>query len=100
MAFYTSPFAPGYGHGAVLSATGTSANAAIDAASQTLCLTNLGSAVVYVKVTEDATDTASTADYPIPGGCQVSITKNRNYNRIAYISADGTSLHVLPGEGF
>jgi len=100
MAFNTSPFAPGYGHGAVLTATATSANAAIDAASQTLCLTNLGSAVVYIKLSEDSTDTASTADYPIPGGAQVSITKNRNYNRIAYISADGTSLHVLPGEGF
>jgi len=100
MAFNTSPFAPGYGHGAVRVATAVSANALIDVASQTLCLTNLGANVCYIKLSESSTDTASTADYPIPGGCQVSITKNRDFNRIAYISADGTSIHVLPGEGF
>ena len=100
MAFNTSPFAPGFGHGSVLTATGTSANALIDAQSQTLCLTNLGSNVCYIRLSQSATDTATTADYPIPGGAQVSITKNRDYSRIAYIAAGGTSLHIIPGEGF
>jgi hypothetical protein len=100
MAFQTSPFSPGYGHGTVLSPAASSANAAIDAASQTLCLTNLGANVCYVRVTDDATATASTADYPIPGGAQVTVTKPREFNRIAHISASGTTLHVMPGEGF
>lgn len=100
MAFNTSPFAPGFGHGIVLSATASSANAEINAQSQTLCLTNLGTDVCYIKLSETSTDAATTADYPVPGGAQVTISKNRDYSRIAYISAVGTSLHVMPGEGF
>lgn len=100
MSYNTSPFAPSYGNGTVVSAGAVSANAAISIKSQTLCLTNLGSGVCYIRLSEDASDTASTADYPLPGGAQVSITKPYDYNRIAYISADGTDLHILPGEGF
>jgi len=100
MSYNTSPFAPSYGNGTTVSPGAGSANAAISIKSQTLCLTNLGTNVCYIKITDDATATASTADYPLPGGAQVTITKPYDYNRIAHISADGTDLHILPGEGF
>lgn len=100
MAYNTSPFSPSYGNGTIVSPGAASANAAIPVKSQTLCLTNLGANVCYIRLSEDASATATTADYPLPGGAQVTITKPYDYNRIAHISASGTSLHILPGEGF
>lgn len=99
MPFDSSPFSPSYNRGVTVTPAAASASTTIGGATNTLCLTNLGANVCYVRLSDAAT-TASTADYPIPGGAQVVITKPRDYDIVAYISAAGTTLHILPGEGF
>lgn len=99
MPFDTAPFAPSYNRGIIVTPAVASASTTISGNSQTLCLTNLGANVCYVRLSDVAT-TASTADYPIPGGAQVTISKPREYGILAHISAAGTSLHIIPGEGF
>lgn len=92
-------FAPAYGSGIVVSPGAASASSTIGRGSKSLTLTNLGTEVCYVRVGA-GTVTASTADYPMPIGAQVSISKNQDHDTVAYISANGTSLHIIPGEGF
>jgi hypothetical protein len=65
-----------------------------------LVLTNLGATPCYVRVST-GTVAATTADYPVLGGSQVSINKDGDMNTVSAITASGTtSLHVIPGEGF
>lgn len=95
-----APLSPRYGSGVVVNPAAASANTAINSVSRQVCLTNLGANICYVRVSNDATDAATTADYPVPAGAQVIVTKNDGQDRIAYISASGTSLHIMTGEGW
>lgn len=99
MPFETSPFSPSYGRGITVAPGAASASTDVAGNSQTLCLTNLGANVCYVRMSDVAV-AATTADYPIPGGAQVTITKPREYDLLTHISAAGTTLHIIPGEGF
>jgi hypothetical protein len=93
-------FNPAYTQGATISVTTTSAAAVRGLGSKTICLTNLGTTTVYVRVSS-GTIAATTADYPVLGGSQVTITKDQDHNTVSAITASGTSsLHVIPGEGF
>lgn len=93
-------FNPSYGSGATVSPTGTSASVTMRGGRKSLCLTNLGSTVVYVRV-GNGTQTATAADYPVPIGGQVTITKEQDHQTIAYIAPAGSgSLHIMAGEGF
>ena len=100
MPYNSAPFSPGYNRGVIVSPGAASATATVTGATQTVCLTNLGANVCYIRFGETAPVVATTADYPVPGGAQVTITKPGEYSLMAYISAGGTSLHVMPGEGF
>lgn len=93
-------FAPGYGSGVIVTAGATSAAAAMLGASSTaVCLTNSGTDAVYVR-TGDNTVAATTADYPVLGGQQVTITINADHTHFAYIAPSGAPvLHVMRGEG-
>ena len=93
-------FNPAYTQGATISVTTTSAAAVRGKGSQTLCLTNLGTTACYVRVST-GTVAATTADYPVLGGSQVTITKDGDMDTVSAITASGTtSLHVIAGEGF
>lgn len=94
------PFSPLYGSGQIVSATATSAYIAIDKSANSVCITNTGSGIVYIKTTVVNTSLATTADYPILPSCQAIITKQTGQGFLAYISAEGTTLHVMIGEGF
>jgi hypothetical protein len=94
------PFTPLYGSGVTVSAIATSANVAIEKDAQSVCITNTGSNIAYIKTSVVNTATATTADYPILPFCQAIITKQSGQGFLAYISADGTSLHVMMGGGF
>ena len=91
MPYNSAPFSPGYNRGVIVSPGAASATATVTGATQTVCLTNLGANVCYIRFGETA---------PVPGGAQVTITKPGDYSLMAHISAAGTSLHVMPGEGF
>lgn len=92
-------FNPSYGKGQVLTPAVASAAVAIGAGEKTLCLTNSGANICYVR-TGVAGVVASAADYLVPPGSQVTITKDQDHTHLATISAAGTTLHVIPGEGF
>lgn len=97
MAINTS-FNPAYGRGVVVSPGATTASSEIGVGSKSIVLTNLGDNVCYVRSGSSAV-TATTADYPVLSGQQVSLGKFQDDTHVAYISADGTSLHIIAGEG-
>lgn len=93
-------FAPSYTTGQTVAPGAASASATIGRGSKSLCLTNLGTFVCYVRVSNGAS-TASIADYPVLAGTQVSISKPQDADTVAYISPGGAgSLQIIPGEGF
>jgi len=94
-------FKPGYGTGSINAVTDVSARAELTANARSVCLTNLGLNTVWVRV-GDTSVAATTADYPVVPGGQVSIAKARDNDHIAFICDTGysSSLHVMVGEGF
>ncbi len=93
-------FAPSYGKAQVPSPSTVSASSTIGLGSKSLCLTNLGLNLVYVRVSFGAS-TATSADYALPAGAQVSISKPQDADTVSYVTGTGTtSLHIMPGEGF
>lgn len=94
------PFAPAYTKALVVSPGASSASSAIPVNTSSLCITNRNSVECFVRV-GTGTLSATTADYLVPPNAQVTISKNRDYDKIAYIApAGGGSLHIIPGEGF
>ncbi len=93
-------FAPAYGRGFTVSPGVASASSDIPVNTTSLCITSRNSVECYIRV-GTGTIAATTADYLVPPNGQVSISKNRDYDKIAYIApAGGGSLHIIPGEGF
>ena len=95
------PFNPAYTQGITVAPGAVAASSTIGLNSKTLCLTNLGTIVVYVRTykASDGAKSATTADYPVPFG-QVTITKAEDHDTITYIGGVGGSLHIIPGEGW
>ena len=100
MASDTQTFNPAYGTGVTVAPGTTSASVAISGDGPVIVVTNLSSYIVaYVRTGIDSA-TATTADYPVLPGTQVSLSKGRYENRLAYITASGTSsLHIISGRG-
>lgn len=94
-----APFNPRYGAGQILTPGVASAQATIGVGNKNLCLTNQGAAVCYVRPGPAGT-VATTADYAVPPNSQVVITKFEDDTTLAHISPTGTTLHVIPGEGW
>jgi streptogramin lyase len=93
-------FAPGYGQGITVAPGAASASSVIGRGSKTICLTNIGSSLIFVR-TSDGPSTAAATDYPIPAGMQMRISKPQDQDTVSYISPGGAgSLHIIPGEGF
>jgi hypothetical protein len=93
-------FNPAYTQGTTISVSSTSAPATVGKGSKSLTLTNLGTDACYVRVST-GTIAATTADYPVLGGSQVSIGKFQDDDTVSAVTASGTtSLHVIPGEGW
>lgn len=93
-------FNPSYTNGVTVSPGTVSAASTVGAGSKSLCLTNLGSFVVYVRAGTSGV-VATQADYPVLPLTQVSISKSQDKTHVAYVTASGTgSLHIIAGEGF
>jgi hypothetical protein len=94
-------FSPIWGSGTTASVTATSGNSLRGFGSKSVCLTNLGSSVAYVRTGVGSGVAATTADYPILPLSQVTITKPQDDDYVAYVCAatQSTSLHVMFGEG-
>jgi hypothetical protein len=91
------PVNPQYGSGQTLT-SGASADVAVPPTKQ-LVLTNYGAYVFYVRCGA-AAQTATAADFPVPPGCQVTITKDADHLHMAHYAPTATTGHVMGGEGF
>ena len=93
------PFAPTYGSGKTLTAGVASLTTSVHEDAKSICITNTGANIAYVRI-GNSSSVATTADYPILAGDQAIITKTQGDNTLAYISAAGTTLHVMVGQGW
>lgn len=93
-------FAPAYGSGITVAPGVGSASSTLGIASEGVVITNLSTTVTsYVRVGEGS-QTATTADYPVLPGTQVSLSKARGERTVAYIApGGGGSIHIIPGRG-
>jgi hypothetical protein len=93
-------FNPAYTKGVTVAPGTVSAASTVGVGSKSLCITNLGAVVVYVRVGGFGV-VATAADYPVLPSVQLSISKDQDATHVAYVTASGTgSLHMIPGEGF
>lgn len=92
-------FTPIYGSGSTVAPSGTSARTNIGTSGSVALVTNLGSAIVYVKTGGSAVD-ATAADFPVYPSNQVTINKQVSDDYIAYITGGDTgSIHIMSGDG-
>ena len=93
-------FEPRYTVGQTVIPDVTSQSIAIGYASETICLSNFGTEVAFVRVGLPGI-TATTADYPVMPASQVTISKGLDDSTVAFISPSGPgSLHIIPGVGY
>lgn len=96
------PFSPHYSTNQVLSPAAGALVANLDPNDKSVRLVNNGANIAYVRIysSTGTAEVATTADFPIPGGSSATITKAMGQDRISYISATGTTLQVMTGEGW
>lgn len=92
-------FQPAYTQGQTVSPAAGAASTPVDAIATSVLLTNTGTNICYVRVGRGSIS-ATTADMPVLSGTQVTIAKGDGDNVISYISAVGTTLHIIVGDGF
>lgn len=95
-------FQPRYGTNQVLTAGAASATVNLDAQAKQVRIVNTGANKAYVRVFNSATgaQAASTADAVIASGQTAIFSKGDGDDRLSHISAAGTTLEVITGEGF
>ena len=93
-----SPFKPHYGTCQAVTAAAGSASITIGKGDKTLKILNTGSNIAFFRVGAGAT-TATSADCPIVSGTLCYIEKATDDDTFAYISAVGTTLQIMSGEG-
>ncbi len=96
-------FAPSYGTGRVVTAGSSSLNielAGEGGSSASVCITNAGTDLVYIRAGIDNTIAATNADYPVLGGQQVTIGKFKDHKFVAYFAPVGSqAIHIMSGLG-
>ena len=97
-----APFGPAYTQGQSVVPAAGAATITIGKGAKSLCLSNTGTGWCYVRTFQVSKGAvaATTADFPVPPGAQTSISKPEDDDSLSHISAAGTTLHVIPGEGF
>lgn len=101
MAGSKDTFSPAYGSGTIIAVSTSSANGEVDASRSrsAVCVSNIGSEAAYIR-TGDSTVVATTADYLLLSGTQVTISKKKTDTHLAAITASGaSSVHIIAGAG-
>ena len=93
------PFNPAYTSGQTKTSAALAASFSIADGTDQVCITNTGSNIAYVRI-GSGSFSATTADYPVPSGAQVVLTKAQDDTVVSHISASGTTLHFICGIGF
>jgi hypothetical protein len=93
-------FEPRYTAGQTVTPNTTSSSVTLGFSSETICFSNLGATVVYIRVGVDGI-AASTADYPVLPSSQITVSKALDETTVAFISPGGAgTLHIIPGVGY
>ena len=92
-------FAPVYTKGITVAPAVGSANTEFGKGSKSVQLHNTGANICYVRIGTGSTLAATAADYAVPAGALRIISKAQDDDYLAYISAAGTTLNAIPGEG-
>lgn len=94
------PFFPHYGSNQILAAGAVSTSASISHQAKQLRVVNTGANIGHFRTYDSSggTQAATTADYPLPAGSGTIVSK-QGHNAISVISAAGTTLQVMSGEG-
>ena len=94
------PFFPHYGSNQILAAGAASASSVISHQAKQLRVVNTGANIGYFRTYDSSggAQAATTADYPVPPGTGAIVSK-QGHNAISVISAAGTTLQVMVGEG-
>src|ERR1041385_8980313 len=92
------PFSPHYGTNQLLTPAAGALVANIDPNDKNVRLAN----PAYIRIYSSAgtAEVATTADYLVPGGLVTTITKAMGQDRMSYVSALGTTLQCMTGEGW
>lgn len=99
----TQPFNPKWGSNQLLTANSGSQMATVNGQTKQIHIENTGTTnPVYVRTGQivNGTVTATTADFRVSPGTVEVITKPQDDNRLAYISAAGTTFEIIEGEGW
>ncbi len=92
-----APFKPHYGTNQVTTPAAAAAAIVINAVDKSVRLVNSGANICYVRICP--TGDATTADLPVRNGESIVVEKGDGEARLSHISAAGTTLHVMTGEG-
>lgn len=96
------PFFPHYGSNQILAAGAASSSTSISHQAKQLRVVNTGANIAYFRTYDSSNGApvqpATTADYPVPAGSGAIVSK-QGHNAISVISAAGTTLQVMAGEG-
>lgn len=96
------PFMPHYGANQVLTAGATPTSVSVPIGGKQLRVVNTGASKGYFRTYNSMAapgTTASAADYPVPAGLGCIVTRI-GHDMISVFSSGGTTLEVMPGEGF
>ncbi len=97
------PFNPRWGSNKLLTANSSSQEQSIGGFCKSIHIENTGTTnPVYIRTgsSRNGTITATTADFRVSPGKIEVLTKPEDDDIIAYISAAGTTLEVIEGEGW
>lgn len=100
-----APFCPQYGSNQVVTPAAASANAPITKNCKQVRVVNTGANIGYFRTYFSGDNAANfnvatTADCPVPAGMATTVTKSEMHDRIAFISAAGTTFQIMTGEGW
>lgn len=94
------PFNPSYGSGQNVTAAGTSASVSLSNKTKQVRIVNTGATNAAQVRLGSGSATATAADFHIQPNSIEVITKNTDHDVLAYISAAGTTLNIMEGEGW
>lgn len=95
-----APFKPHYGTNQVVAPAAGSAAINIDPTDKTVRVSNTGANIGYFRVySSNEAPSATAADMPVAPNETVYVEKGEGQNRLAHISAAGTTFQVMTGEG-
>lgn len=96
------PFFPQYGSNQVLTAGAASLTTSINQKCKQVRVVNSGAAKAYFRTYNsiNGATAATVADCVALPNVPVIVTKDEGHDSLSYISATGTTLEVMTGEGF